>query len=575
MLVTLRPYQQSAIDATFAAWQQHQNVLGVAATGAGKTQIFLSIITSLLGDTKRGLILAHRQELIDQPLERLRTIASEWLAAAGERPRIGIVMADRNECGRQLTIATVQTLASQRRLDQLLAAGPIDYLIVDETHHATAPTYMKLYQALLAANPDLKVLGVTATPQRADGDGLSKIFTTVAFKITIADLVQLGWLVKPRWLGIKTGVSLAGVKSSHGDFVQSQLAVAMDTPHGQRIIVESYQKYASGRKAIAFTVGVKGAHELADKFNQAGIRAQAIDGTTPKDERRHILGEFRAGHIQVLTNCDVLSEGFDAPGTSCILMCRPTKSDSRYVQCIGRGLRPALGKALPDEDCLILDFMPADSRNVVCAGDVLGLPKAMTEAIKKEQDEQLELGDVLAGFTFDGEHFRTDGTPLDIIARQLDYLNDSPYAWHRDGDTLTLGLGPGSDGRDRILAILPINVEDDQYDLYGLQRRPADGTKVNYGGQPVKWGPWQQRHIQSGTLADLGIAAQSIADKWATPLNEKSRSWRNQLASENQLAYLRKLAKGRIKMSLFDTMSKGQAALYINHYVALAALKVE
>jgi hypothetical protein len=190
----------------------------------------------------------------------------------------------------------------------------------------------------------------------------------------------------------------------------------------------------------------------------------------------------------------------------------------------------------------------------------------MTEHVKKEQDEQLEIGDVLAGFTFDGEHFRTDGTPLDIVARQLDYLNDSPFAWHRDGDTLTLGLGPGSDGRERILAILPVNVEQDCYDLYGLQRKPGTGQ--------YKWQPWQQRHIQSGTLSDLGLAAQQIADRWATPLNEKGRSWRNQFASESQLDWLRKLAKGRIKMNLYDGMTKGQAALYISHYTALQALKV-
>lgn len=532
------------------------------------TQMFLRILVDALGDTKRGLIIAHRQELIDQPVERLRQIAPEWIANIADRPRIGIVMAERNECNRQLTVATIQTLSSKKRLDQLLAHGPIDVLVVDETHHATAATYMKLYQALKEVNPELKLLGVTATPQRADGDGLSKVFDHVAAKITIADLVKLGWLVKPRWLGIKTGISLAGVKSNNGDFVASQLAAAMDTPQGQRLIVESYQKFATERKAIAFTASVQGAHDLAAAFCKAGIRAQAIDASTPKEDRRTILGDFRAGRIQILTNCQVLTEGFDAPGTSCILMCRPTQSDGLYCQMIGRGFRPKAGRALPDEDCLILDFMPKETRNIVCAGDVLGLPKEMTERVKKEQ-EQLDLGDVIAGFTFDGEHFETGGTPLEIVARQLNYLDVSPYAWHRDGDTLTLGLGPGSDRNDRILAIIPVDVREDQYSLYGLLRKPT-----SWQGDRPTYGPWQSRLVATGSLEALGNEAQAIADKWQSPLNAKERSWRSYPASDSQLSFLRKLAKGRIKPTVLDNLTKGQCAEYLSHYIALQALKV-
>lgn len=561
---SMRPYQQAAIDNVIASWQTYHNVLLVAATGAGKTEMFLRILVNVLGDDKRGLVIAHRQELIDQPVDRLRQVAPEWLAAATDKPRVGVIMADRNECDRQLTIATIQTLSSKKRLDQYLAYGPPDFLIVDEAHHSTAATYVKVYNIFKALNPDIKVLGPTATPIRADGDGMSKVYEVVGAKITIADLVKLGWLVKPRWLGIKTGISLAGVKSSGGDFVQSQLAVAMDTPQGRRIIVESYQKYAADRKAIAFTASVAGAHDLAADFFKAGIKAQAIDANTPKEERRFILGEFRAGRIQILTNCQVLTEGFDAPGTSCILMCRPTKSDSLYVQCMGRGLRPKMGKALPDEDCLILDFMPKETRNVVCAGDVLGLPKEMTERVKQEQAE-LDLGDMIGGFTFDGEHFETGGTPLDIVARQLNYLDISPYAWHRDGDTLTLGLGPGSDRNDRILAIVPVDVREDSYQLYGLIRKP-----LTPGDRP-KYGPWQQRLVSSGTLEALGIEAQEIADKWQSPLNAKERSWRSYPATDNQLDYLRKLAKGRTKL---ENLTKGQCAVLINHYIALSALKV-
>ena len=350
----LRPYQTEAIDAIRQQWASDQlDCLLVAATGAGKTQIFLSLLADELdrNPTARALVIAHRQELIDQPIERMRQMRPDWLTAGtSDRPRMGIMMGAHNAADRQLTIATVQTLASDKRRQQLLAAGPIDYLVVDECHHATANTYMALWNQLRAANPAMRHLGVTATPQRADGEGLVKVYQAVAHKITIADLVKQGYLVQPRWLGISTGISIEGVHSRSGDYVASELAQKFDTDSGRAIIVAAYQKYASERRAIAFTASVAGAHDLAAAFVRAGISARAVDGTTPKDIRASIMADFRAGKFQILTNCQVATEGFDAPGTSCVLMCRPTKSDSLYIQCMGRGLRPALGMAQPNED---------------------------------------------------------------------------------------------------------------------------------------------------------------------------------------------------------------------------------
>src|SRR5690349_18021991 len=118
-------------------------------------------------------------------------------------------------------------------------------------------------------------------------------------------------------------------------------------------------------------------------------------------------------------------------------MCRPTRSDSLYIQCMGRGLRPALGMAPPGEDCLILDFIPEDARDIVMAGDVLGLPKEVTRAVRDE-NRDAEPGEVQAGFTFDGETFDAGGTPMEIIARELNYLDQSPYIWHRRQGLLTL-----------------------------------------------------------------------------------------------------------------------------------------
>jgi superfamily II DNA or RNA helicase len=333
----LRDYQTEAINAVLSDWDaESSETLLVMATGLGKTNTFLTLLMRELDADPgaRALVLAHRKELIDQPLDRLRLIDEAWLMAGDlERPRVGVIQAERRSMDRQLTIATVQSL-NPKRTAELLKHGPITHLVVDECHHATAPTYLRIREQLLAANPNLRHLGVTATPLRSDGDGLARVYQKTSAIVSIADGVRRHFLTQPRWLAISTGISISGVHTRGGDFVAGELAEAFDTPAGRRIIVKAYQDYAAGRRAIAFTASVAGAHDLAEAFRVAGVTAAAVDGTTPKDERARILGDFRAGAIQIVANCQVLTEGFDAPGTNCILMCRPTRSDSLYIQCL-------------------------------------------------------------------------------------------------------------------------------------------------------------------------------------------------------------------------------------------------
>lgn len=549
----LRPYQTEALASIRRAWREgHNDTLLVAATGAGKTQMFLSLLMDELDATPggRGLIIAHRQELIEQPLDRIGQMRPEWLmSGALDKPRVGVLMGQHNDTDRQLTIATVQTLASPKRRAALFQHGPITHLVIDECHHSTASSYRTLWEELKAASPNLLHLGVTATPMRADGDGLSRVYGHVAHKITIADLVRQGYLVQPRWLAISTGISLDGVHTRQGDYVQSELADRFDTPAGRRVIVQAYMQYGRERRAIAFTASVAGAHDLAADFNAAGISARAVDGTTPKDQRKTLMAAFRRGEFQVLCNCQVATEGFDAPGTSCVLMCRPTKSDSLYIQCMGRGLRPALGTAQPGEDCLVLDFMPADARNIVMAGDVLGLPKEVTRTVLKEKSDE-EPGAVQAGFTFDGETFDAGGTPLEIIGRELNYLDASPYVWHRHSGLLTLGLGAASDGRERILLI-----RDDT--LYGLWR--SDRSE-----------PWGIGLIRCD---DPFQKAQELAEKYASQaLAGKGQSWHGAPISEGQQKWLQRLARGEMKRAAIAQLTKRAAADLITYYQARAAL---
>jgi superfamily II DNA or RNA helicase len=561
----LRDYQQRAIHNVYEQWQSgHRETLLVAATGAGKTQMYLSIGMDALDidPGARALVIAHRRELIEQPIERIKLMNAQWLLNGSiDRPRVGVITQGRCDTDRQLTVATVQSM-NERRTTELLRHGAITHLITDEAHHVVAGGYLRLRSQLLEANPNLLHLGVTATPMRADGDGLRKVYTSVADRISIADLVRQGWLVKPRWLGVSTAVSLSGVHTRAGDYVASELADAVETESMRRLVVQSYQQYASGRRFIAFTVTVEGAHKLAEAFVEAGFRVKAIDGGTPLEERASILAAYRKGELDGLTNCQVLTEGFDAPGTSCILMCRPTRSDGLYVQCMGRGLRPARGRAEPGEDCLILDFIPADARNVVMAGDVLGIPKEQAKAIRELAEDDAEEGAVQVGFTFDGERIDASGTPLEIVARQIDYLQASTLAWYPPrgtrgtDDILTVGLGRGRDNNERILA-----VRNEQ--LYGLIRYPQPDDSSRYG-------PWKVHRIEA---TDIYARAEAVAEKWGVEtLMNRGTSWRGRMISEKQASYLARLARGHLKLAAIRLMTAGEAAQAITHYQALDAL---
>lgn len=566
----LRPYQQEAIAAVKADWAAGiRETLLVAATGAGKTIMLLRLAMDALDADPyaRCLLMAHRRELIEQPLERLRAFDPDWLGrGALDRPRAGIIQAGRRDLDRQLTIATVQSLRPAR-VTELLRYGPITHFIIDEAHHATADTYLRVREMLLEANPNLYHLGVTATPVRADGDGLAKVYQKDSARVTIADLVRQHYLVQPRWLAISTGISIDGVHTRGGDYIASELANRFDTPHGRQIVIQAYQKYATGRHAVAFTASVEGAHALAAAFRDAGVSAASVSGETPADERTRILSDFKAGRIQVVANCQILTEGWDAPIVGCVLMCRPTKSDSLYLQAIGRGLRPtekpeltgeARFMAAPGEDCLILDFVPEDARNIVMAGDVLGIPKEQAKAARELLKEEAEPGEVQLGFTFDGHNFDTSGTPLEIVARQLDYLNASRWQWDRRDGWLTLGLGPGADGVDRTLAIAPT---DEGHTLYGLRREPVGAAE---DGKP-RYGHWKIAFTRSGPLEALCELAERQADRYAVAvLAQKNRTWHKRPATEGQMKYLRRLAPKGERVPGF--LTSGEAGQLITFY---------
>lgn len=545
--MNLRPYQRETIEAIRTDWEAgHSDVLATMATGGGKTIVFCDLIDKELSAKQgaRALIVAHRKELIDQPVERLAQFWPHLYDHAG------IVMADQNETDKRITVATVQTLASRNRLDAILRNGPISHLIIDEAHHAVADTYRSVIEQLKSANPHMRHLGVTATPIRADDVGLREVYEKESAHYGIKELVGMGYLSPPRWLAIQTGISLAGVpKSGSGedrDYTARGLRDVFETENCFDLVVESHKKYANGRAAICFTASVEGAYNLAETFNSAGVPAAAADGTTSKEERAAILQQFRDGDIEVICNVQLWTEGLDLPEISCVHMVRPTQSDAYYMQCVGRGLRLYPGK----EDALILDYAPAETRNIVMLGDVLGV-EAKKEAYLSEATEE---GEVIGGFTFDGSVTWLTGDPMEIVSRQLDYLNTSPWQWQRPGkrDWMILGLGAGDDGIERTLALSPAA---EQMELWAVWK--ADGER------------WHKAAIiNRGDFDTLSMLGEDIANKHGqAALAKKKKRWRTMPPTEKQAQFASRLGVYQ------DGMSRGDVANAITYKLTMQALQ--
>ena len=327
--VNPRPYQQAALDGLRASIRRgNKRIVMVAPTGAGKTVCIAAILQSLRGT---GLVLAHREEIIDQ--------TSAKLTAAGVEH--GIIKAGRHASVAPIQVASVQTLC--RRLD---AKPPATIVIADECHHVLARTW----SAILEAYSDSYLIGTSATPYRLDGRGLGEWFDDLVVVAQVDELIAAGWLVPPVvFAPSEPDVSM--VPTARGDFNQRQLAAAVDRPTLIGDVIATWRRLASDRTTVVFAVGVDHSLHLVANFRAAGVTAAHLDAETPAEERAATLARVAAGEIQVLSNVGLFTEGWDLPRVACVVMARPTQSRSLYRQMAGRGLRPYPGK----RDCLILD----------------------------------------------------------------------------------------------------------------------------------------------------------------------------------------------------------------------------
>jgi len=330
MAITLRPHQQLGISQIKAHFGSRGNtrVLYVLPTGGGKTVLFSHITQSAANRRRRVLILVHRVELLRQ--------ASRSLAAMGLEH--GLIQAGQPlDLSLPVQVASVQTIA--RRLGQI-PPDWFDFIIIDEAHHATAGTWRQV----LAHQTAARVLGVTATPCRADGRGLGEVFQSIVLGPSAAELTAAGYLAAARVFAPPIGFDARSIRRRMGDFDMGQAA---DQLGGRQIMgdaVGHYRQHLGGRTAIAFCCSVAHAEAVAAAFQAQGIAAASIDGTMSAHEREGLLGALGEGQLQVLTSCSLIGEGVDVPSVAGCLLLRPTQSVALHLQMIGRCLRPQPGK---------------------------------------------------------------------------------------------------------------------------------------------------------------------------------------------------------------------------------------
>lgn len=383
-----RPYQTDAHQSVLRQLDQYDSTVVVLPTGLGKTVL----AAKLISQWERGncLFLAHTKELIEQAADKLG-------AELGYRPGIEMnihgVEIETLWQGGMTVVGSVQTMYGDKRLHKY-SKHPFGLIVIDECHHSTAATYKKVVGYFQAINPHIKVVGITATPNRADGTALGLMFESVAYQMSINDAVTDGWLVPvTQEYVVVDEIDFDGIKTKKNEFGEADFAAGQleemltqeETLH--KMAIPTLEKVGE-RPTLIFTASVRHAHELAAVLNRYRANsAAAVDGGTPKEHRAQLVKDFQEGRLQFLANCAVLTEGFDAPSCAAIVMGRPTKSLSLYTQMLGRGLRPLPGivDGIADatdrrlailtsnkSNCLVLDFVGNSNHKLASSYDVLG-----------------------------------------------------------------------------------------------------------------------------------------------------------------------------------------------------------
>ena len=332
----LREHQEEALAQLETMRSAHETIaLLYHATGTGKTVTAVSDAKRL---GKRTLFLAHTKELVDQAYNCFRNL---WPEVS-----VGRYVEGYREADAYVVCGSIQSVAANIGI---FAPDDFGYLVIDECHHGTADTYRKIMSYF---NPSF-TLGLTATPERTDGEDLLDIFKNVAHKLDLKTAVELDTLVPVRCIRIATNIDLRDVRINGFQYNALDLESKIQIPGRNQLIVDTYCEYVKSRPTVVFCMSVGHAQEMADLFQAKGIDARSISGSTKPAERKRILEQYESGKIPVLCACDLLNEGWDSPHTQVLFMARPTMSKTIYMQQLGRGMRKSEGK----DYLMVFDFV--------------------------------------------------------------------------------------------------------------------------------------------------------------------------------------------------------------------------
>lgn len=536
--LALRDYQTEAIDAIFAAHGQAQRTVVVLPTGSGKTVIFSHLAAQwqqVHGNAARVLVLVHRDELVRQTVAKLKAITGQ---------PVGVIQAERDETEHAFTVASVQSISRPERLrrygDEVY--GQHLLVIVDEAHHAVAESYQRVLRELdgFTVASRVRVAGFTATLMRSDDLGLGDVWQSVAYQRSIKWMIERGWLVDVRGKSVPVeDLDLNAVKRTAGELQSGDLADAMLASMALDTSATAYLEQAGNRLGVAFWPTVETAQSAVDAFDRAGITSAVVTGETPHEERQNIYAEQAHGRIQVIHNCMVLTEGWDAPHVSCALIGRPTSSTGLYIQMVGRVLRPwaAGGK----KDALVLDITGA-ARNHSLA--TLGVLTETPERLIGDGESLMEFELAVADEKQDIERkilIKSHMVDIDLFAQ-------STSAWLQT---------------DR--GVWFINVMDGWYFLY--EELANAGYTVGFA---PKSGRSERQRLSEPLPLDMAIAVgEGYAMNRDPSLASKTSSWRRRkaLASEKQLGVL------KIDITNPDQITKQEASNMISVKFASQRLK--
>ena len=514
----LRPRQKLFVERSLSALNTHRNTLGVAPTAAGKTIMLSAVAGELVrGSDAKACVLAHRDELTEQNRTKFGRVNPEVTTS--------VVDANTKSWDGQVTFAMAPTLS---RASNLTEMPVLDLLVIDEAHHAVADSYRRIIDQTLQRNPSAKIFGVTATPNRGDRQGLREVFNNVADQIRIAELIASGHLVQPRTFVIDVGVqdALKKVRRVASDFDMGEVDAIMNKSPVTDSVITHWKEKAGNRQTVIFCSTVDHARNVADAFNASGVVAAIIHGEMGDADRRATLAAYDRGEIQVITNVAVLTEGWDHPPTSCVVLLRPSSYKSTMIQMVGRGLRTVNPEEYPGTlktDCVILDFGTSSLIHGSLEQDVdLNGRKVTGDALTKtcpSCDAQVPAAVMecpLCGHVFESEHEANGPEVLGhFVMTEIDLLARSSFEWIDINGDGTILMASG------LMAWAGVFFED--------------GRCYAVGGAKDK----------RATLLSIGESMVCIAaaDDWLNT-NEsdeaahKTKGWLRQQPTEKQLAWL-------------------------------------